>query len=216
MGPEQEPQSQPLPIITDETSKRLVEDFGLDINTNTQRIVQNISGETQLSTHEIATQQATSVFNDLLSSNPDVVKVIYEELKKGKLTSDTLPNNQLLIDSATAGAAMVLKAFDIQNNYGLLTNFSKLTETDINTIRSIFEKSFSTQHTTILERVLNTPRIPDQQVALNSTINNLAKDYWGYPGLRSNYGSYVNLGALSMYRSLGAVWPKLFPQGEQK
>jgi len=202
MQQEREPQSQPLPIISNEIGKRLLEDFGvktIDPSPSIESLSQAINESRSFK--ELSTQQTEAVFGDLLSMNPLLVQSISETIQQN-------PTDAVHVDSAVLGMAIVLKAYDIQTEHGLLSNFGLLEQPEIETVKRILQKLFSSPPTTILQRLLNSPRIPEQQVTLNQTIQQIA--------ITGNHWSpnSVKLGASTMYHVLGALWPKLFPQGE--
>ena len=211
MSPEQEPKSQPLHIISEETAKMLSEDFGLDISASTERVIHGITAEKQLSHREIFESQAAEVFTNLASINPQFVETIHKHLSNTE--DDSLKTNSGA-NAAIVGMAVVLRAYDIETNYDLISRFRNLQSMDLETSDRLLEKFLVSSPRNILEQALRGPKIPDQQINLNEIVKKVTRDY--SPLYHSHYKRYVNLGAATIYKTLEALWPKLFPQGESQ
>lgn len=212
MNQEQEPKSQPLPIVSNETAKILSEDFGLDISASTERVIQGITAEKQLSYREIFESQAVNIFTDLASANPQFVETIHKHLSNAK---DSALKTNSGANAAVVGMALVLRAYDIETNYDLISRFRNLQSSDIKTIDQLLERFLASSPRNILEQVLRGPKIPDQQINLNEILTKVTKIYLGFVS-NSYYKRYVHTGATTMYEALGTLWPKLFPQGESQ
>ena len=186
-----------MPIISEETHQRLLEDFGLDMPQKTQDIIGNITGERKQSPWQTAQSITSQVFRDLMAVNRPLIQTIDEELKKQE-------PYEAATDTRTIGMAIVLRAFDINSQHDLTSRFSNLQPTDLEVVRIIIQQGLVPINTPILRRLLSTPRIPEQQVALNNIVNKVG-----------SYGGGLNIfvqeGASIMYNTLSRLWPKLYP-----
>lgn len=198
--PETEPQPQPssLPIITSEVSDRLLNDLGLNVDSKTASIVAGITGE--ISSPRNNLEDITSeVFADLISSNKGLAEVINSVL------DEKLPDSYSK-DGTLKGMAIVIKSFHYMQNYDLLQRFGNLQPNDISLARQILENSFlqKNQDLSILQRLLKLPQIPEQQTNLNESL----KKVQPYSSARKER---FNTGAVTAYRLLETLWPKLYP-----
>ncbi|MBI2314529.1 hypothetical protein HYU93_00495 [Candidatus Daviesbacteria bacterium] len=187
----------PLPIISEDTKRRLLEETGLDTDPRTRRIIQGISGEP---TNVLITINSLTdnVFLDLIDINRGLVEAISEELTR--LGPPTEASER------TKGMALVLRAFHIQSGFDLLPRLGNLKENeDKNMVRGVIRASLpsKTQNLSLLEGLLTMPRIPEQQIVLNELIKKA--------GEVIGFKKAVSEGASVMYQILGRMWPRLYP-----
>lgn len=202
--PPELPQFHALPIISEETGKRLIENLGLDQSIRDRGILSRITGENMEYPMQRAQALTNQVFGDLITINGAFVQGIDEEL------SSINPNPKLpMNDNITMGMALVLRAFDVNQDFGLIEKFNGLQPENVIMARSLLRKSIPSENSniSILRRLLTLPKIPDQQV----TLNNIIKQTGQNAGI---WSQDLIQGATAMYVILGYLWPKLYPQNQ--
>lgn len=187
---EQPPQSSSLPIVSTEVKDRIIEDMG---GANPNNLAPNLNTFSE------------NVFADVLNSNRDFAQVINDVVTQ-KITHENPGTSAARQDALIEGMAIVLKAFDYTKQFDLLPRFARLEPDDLNLVKQTLEASIPSQeHTvTILQRLLNLPRIPEQQINLNECINTAGKS-------TSIFQQQVTTGATAMYKTLEVLWPILYP-----
>lgn len=191
--PEFEQPRQPsvLPMVSSEVKNRIIEDMG---GANPNDPLPNRS------------EFSENVFADLLNSNRTFVEAINDVL--AQRITDQIPGIAVFKqDAFIEGMAIVIKAFDYTMKSDLLLRFASLQADDIHAAREALEASIPKQeeHTiSIVQRLLTLPRIPDQQIDLNECINTAGR-------FNPVFQRQITTGATAMYKTLGALWPKLYP-----
>lgn len=111
----------------------------------------------------------------------------------------------MILDSQTEGMAFILMAYELVGGVDLFSNLGKLTEEDLEQVKQIISETIPRPgtNTTILERVLSLPRIPEQHTFLLSIINE-AFDY-----KHQKCSIEHKQGAVAMFRILANLWPRL-------
>lgn len=147
--------------------------------------------------HDLVESVTNNTFSDLLSINRNFVQILDEELTKVQPFPEAT-------NGRTAGMAVVLRAFEVDSGFNLLSGFRNLQADDLNLVRKIIQGSIPSQSSDlpILKRLLEMPRIPEQQVALNEIIQK-ADPY------SSIFRGFSTEGAATMYQILSHLWPKL-------
>lgn len=186
-----------LPIISEETGQLLKEELGLDTSAST---------EIPISPYNSAEAIATAVFGDLITINRHVVEVINERLVALKPSPDDFSDS-----IRTVGMGLVLYAFQIQSGRNLIEKFDILGEEGMQQVRVSLEESLPGKYTStsILERLLKYPRIPEQQIILNQITQQISPH-------STYYTNFIKEGASSMYHLLQQFWPRFFPQNQNQ
>ena len=186
---EQPPQPNQLPIVTAEMIGLTIVDMGGEKSTFVDR-------------------QAFSenVFGDLLNSKKDFVQMVNDVLAH-RITHQDPQLKAVKEDDTLEGMAIVLKAFDHMKEFDLIPRFTQLKPDDIDLAKRILEESIPSQErsVTILQRLLNLPRIPEQQVSLSECLRSVGKK----DAILSQREIFS--GGSAMYKILEALWPKLYP-----
>lgn len=196
---ETSPQPRPLPIISEETRRRLLEDLTLD-----KPFEIAVYQEKRTPPTDALDNLAEGAIDELAAANPHLIQSLFEALSK----TYSYPSGEVSrskIDAATKGMAIVLKAYDIETGLKLLPNFSKLTAEDVQqTVIPTQQENMVPVGIvrTILERATLRKRIPEQHAALNEVINKSS-------GYCLNYSEVFKEGAVAMFKILGKVWPKV-------
>ncbi len=199
--PEELSPPQYLPIISEKTKVRLLEELGLDNDPKTREIIQGISGRTE-SPRKLAESLTINILSDLAGYNRKFVLAMDEELTK-------IDPHAGISTDRTIGMAIILRAFEIDSDFDLISRFNNLGQEDIEiAMRTIQENTASKPlpDIPILKRILSAPRIPEQQVALNGIVKDVDKSYI------PEYIGYLTEGTAIMYVLLSHLWPKLYPQ----
>ena len=199
------PPPQPLPIISEDTKNKLLEELGLDTDLRTNQIIQSITGKPLELSSELIRASAESTFFDLITANRGIVAGIDEELSKVDLN----PNKH---NAFTNGMAIVLRAFQLNSDFGLIPRFVKLEPEDTQLVGTIIQKIITLESSQLpnLTRLLKLPRIPEQQIALNEIIGKTTS----FSSLGGVYVQQTRDGASAMYQILGHLWPKLYPPNQ--
>lgn len=135
---------------------------------------------------------AQNIFADII----DVNSPLAEEMNKSIIH---LPIS--VTDSRLSGMALVIRAYDLDLEHDLIPRFANLGKEDLGIINETVKTN--TIDLSILQKLLNMPRIPEQQATLNSIIKESSKHVW--------IPSELTIGAGQMYALLSKWWPKLFP-----
>lgn len=194
---EQPPQPRPLPIISEETRRVLLEDLSLDKDFNT------VLAEKRNPPGVALPELAESAFDSVVSYNPNLVRTIVESLQK-VYAYRSGEVDHYHIDSATEGMGIVLRAYQIESKGELYSRLGDLNEQDLQVVAKVLGESIIPleQNRMILDRVLGRQRIPEQHAALNAIVNRAA-DY------SIHYPRSTRDGATAMYRVLSSLWGKL-------
>jgi hypothetical protein len=188
MYPEQTEQSQvSLPMISDETGQRVIEELGMD-------------APREVLPYEKREAMAVDIFSNLAEINSEFVKTTQQAIKD-HLYAGTAYNRS----ACAEGMAVVLRAFDIQSDYKLINNFSNLQAEDLPRVSAVIEETLGNPDSErdLLERVLRIPKIPEQQIMLNKVVTKATQ--------ASGLGAeQVRVGAAAMYKILAEMRPKLY------
>lgn len=195
-----------LPVISDQTSQILLEELGLDKDTKTRQIVSDISGERGIHPIIAIEDWTMSVFSSLADYNKPFVEIVSLVLEKryvnihGRVMSGC-------VDAASKGMAIVLQSYHIETGRDLFSRFQSLSEEDLSEVGKILEESIlpTSQAVSLLRRVLNTPKISEQHVNLISCVNKTAEEAIITGKIQFKEG------AMTMFRVLSHLWPKLYP-----
>lgn len=199
---EQEPRPQALPIISEQTRNKILEELGLDMDQKTKDIISSITYEKKPPVYNLRQEMAERVFSGLVTVNRPLVQALQEAIKDDLYFRHEAPYRS----ECAAGIAVVIRAFDIESEHDLIGNFQNIDAGDIARIKEIFRESlWSEKMQDLLERILRIPRIPEQQINLNSIIDKTASSLGIEEPLRS--------GAGIMYKILSEFRSKLFPRG---
>lgn len=202
MYPEQTEQSQvSLPIISDEAGQRVIEELGMDVDGRTQGIIAGITGESKLPPGVMRGNLALDVFTRIAGVNPDFVRTVQQAIKNN-LYAGVAHNRS----ACAEGMAVVIRAFDVESDFNLVNNFANLQQVDIQRANEIVAQALGgkKEGKDLLEEILETPRIPEQQITLNRVVTKATQ--------ASGSGQrQVNLGAAAMYKVLAEMRPKLYP-----
>jgi len=173
----EQPQPPRLPIVPSEVTNRILED------------VTSINAMDELT---------LLVFGDLVDSNKNLAEVINKCLVERF--------NQPTAEPMLNGMAIIIQVFNHTQDFSLFQKISGLQPDDLDLAKQTLEKSFppKEQDMTTLQKLLELPRIPEQQISLNEC---LKKTEVHSHGLRS----HVREGANAMYKTLEVLWPKLYP-----
>ncbi len=192
MGAEYEPSHEfnggTLPLISEEVKNRIFQDLGLD--NDGQR--PEFSGAKLYSELESMTE---TVFADLMDINPGLVKDLEQKLRQFYTQSS---NGVLLrgsMDAEVEGMALILRAYDLQTNHNL---FERLGNINVAVAATFIEQLYSQKDESLLSRIVNQPRIPEQNVNLNKIVKAV--------GAKDPYQKYRSKGAASMYSLLRSNW----------
>lgn len=198
MIPEALPPRVPLPIITSETKQRLLEDLDMDIPEQSRKIVDSIRGEHPQHWWNTVQEFTQNVYADAIESNIGFAQTLNDIFKASNAGMTSL-EYQLI------GAAVILRAFDIQTGFDLIPSLSRLRDSDLDLMRQVAQKILpdGMRHDiTIIDKLLMMPRIPEQQIDLNDSIRQIA-------GKNEIIGSSFKTGANVMYTLLSFLWPTL-------
>lgn len=199
---EHEPRPQALPIVSDQTRDKILEELGLDTDQKTRDIISGITHEKTPSIYKLREEMAARVFSGLVAVNRPLVQALQEAIKVNLY----FVHEAIYRSECAEGIAVVIRAFDIESEHDLIGNFRNIDADDIARIKEIFHESlWSKEMPDLLERILKIPRVPEQQINLNSIINRTASSLGSEEHLRS--------GAGIMYKILSEFRPKLFPRG---
>lgn len=177
-----------LPLLSRETVSKLRADIGLaeqTVNTDSSPF--------------LAVRNLTrSVFLEVADENRPLVEVVYADL------ADKFDDNVPAIDAFTAGMAVTLQAFELEDQ-GLFTRMGKLTEEDLKIVQAEMARGLEAgAATNILRNVLQAPRIPDTHLQLQDCARNAGITY-------GTNQFHTEMGAASMFRALEKVWSKVGP-----
>ena len=186
---EKPPQPSYLPIVPSEVTNRLLQDLGLNKDSAAQPV----------EIRDRIKSLTSGVFSDLIASNPDFAKDINSLLNERYSLVHS-------VDSALNGMAIVLKTFDYVKESDLMLRLSSLQPDDLRLAKQTLEDSFpkKDEDVSILQRLLSLPKVPETQVSLNECLKEVKP--WSYLA-----GDTFNEGAAAMYKTLGVLWPKLYP-----
>lgn len=186
------PPPRSLPFISEETRQRLLEELGLQTPPTTLRVFEGITNEKQLTPSELVYGMTQNIFVDII----DVNRPLAEEINKS--TTGVTP---VIIDARMAGMALVIRVYDLELEHDFIHRFVNLDAEDLGIVSETVKAGNWNQ--SILHKLLTTPRIPEQQVALNSIVREASRDVM-MPG------EFI-IGAGQMYALLLKWWPKMFP-----
>jgi hypothetical protein len=201
---EPQPQSRPLPIISERTRARILEDLTLDEPFKVA-VYEKRRNPPMTALENIS----ESVVDEIAAANPKLVQSLLEGLSRTYTYRDIQPPeiDHYKVDAATKGMAVVLKAYDTETGLRLITNLSRLTDEDIE--QTVIPTQQETmiplgKGKTILERAMMRQRIPEQHVALNEIVNSASTYVHTYPEVFKE-------GAITMFKILTKVWSKVVP-----
>lgn len=181
-----------LPFISEETRQRLLEELRLDTLPTTARVLEGITGERQSDRVELVGGMTQDIFADLISVN----RPLAEEINKF-----TANYGAIFGQARLEGMALVLRAYDIELEHDIIGRLANLYADDLMEVEKVV--GVRTIGMTTLQKLLTSPRVPEQQVALNYMVK-AASIYMLSP-------SEAIIGAGQMYALLTKWWPKLYP-----
>ncbi len=143
---------------------------------------------------------AETTLIDVAQVNYPLVEAIATTLKERQQTIS--PH---VADGFTKGMAMVLRAFHLETENQLIGNLGRLTGDDIEEMQTLMRHGQKTAQygVPIIERVLAQPRIPEQQVNLRQSVNEVSMK------VDHLQTKHLQTGAAVMYKVLSKNWVKL-------
>lgn len=186
-----------LPIISDETGQRVIKELGMDVGEVSRGTTD--APESNQNTSEMRKSLAEDIFSSIAEVNPELVKTLQQTIESNG------PKSALMRDDIIEGMAVVIRAFDVDSDYKLANNFANIGQGDMQRVSNIVAESLGgSKDRDLLEAVLATPKIPEQQAMLNRVIEKAAQ-----ASVVRARG--VKLGAAVMYGVLSEMRPRLYP-----
>lgn len=207
-GQPEAPRPVSFPFISEQTRQTLLSGLSLDKDPRSAQMVGEISGQHPLMPFQAITLLTETVFGSIMNYNSDFATTVLIGLKAANTYRDRKVNAQR-IDSQTKGMAIVLQAFNLESNQSLFESLSHLGVEELENIRQTLRETLmpaeGAADVSLLEGLLNSPRISEHQVNLNNCLTRASENEGsGYPK------EFVN-GGVAMYKILSQVWPKLAP-----
>ena len=220
--PELETPRNGLPIISQETRDRLLEEMGIgggnisqpdsSAHPTDQLIREAIDLQTGITAQAMAkkTNRAEdytlSSLDDIVDSRPELLSVLKDAVQNGLGTKESY-----FMQRYAWGIGLVIKSFHVQSDFRLIPDLNKLTDEDllkigdvvstaINSVGGLSTSSSSDPFT----RALNRPRIPAHQQFLREIVD-------GPPQINSMFDADYKVGAGAMYRAMEVIWTRLYP-----
>lgn len=185
------------PMISYATSFQLDNEFNVAENPDHIEVASRYEGLTEDNPFFIALSKADELFSYLRNGNKKhLVSEIQNWLRKNYMRSSGSP---VWMDSASAGMAVVLRAFQLQTHSSFLENLRNL---DSFYLRPVFEDVIGYNPTmSKIDRAMTRTEIPPFQLYLNGSINRLA----AYSPVE-----YALLdGAAVVYKVIDEFWPQI-------
>lgn len=198
-GDPERPQQVHLPVISEKTRQKLLEELGLHIDLRSAQI----AGIEYVNPVAALINLPESVFGSIIVHNSKFAETILRSLNEVYSSERA---SYMDVDAATKGMAVVLEAYQLETDHGVFSLLDRLNDGDLTQVHSIIRDVFthsSGAGTPILERVLNVPRIPEHQINLNFCLNEASEKG------ENIFKRQAVQGGVAMYRVLSHLWPKL-------
>lgn len=202
--PPESPQPSPFPAITVETRTKLEEELRLNEDHKTASVVASITGERPLSSVNALGLLTETVFGRAMAYNRGFVQEIFQSLKEVYTEGNYFDGYKA--EAATKGMAVVLQAYQIETREEVLSGLGNLKEEDLLEVKSITRETLASPAglgVPTLQRLLEAPKIPEQNTELNLCLNKAAERGTLFHEL------LLRDGGVAMYRILSRMWPKL-------
>lgn len=218
--PEGEQPRNGLPVISQETRDKILEEMGLSQKEVDQQppggghpTDQLLREAIDVQTGKIQRERSdryNRVGEVVLSSLMDIAEVKPEfvrALKSGVDTGIGYPDS-VSADDYARGISLVLKAFHIESDYKLIPDLERLTGKDMEDVKQAIAnglQAYEKEHNAF-NKALNFPRVPSTQGFLREVIERPRTDISPY-----TYGDRYRVGAGLMYRAMETIWSRLYP-----
>jgi hypothetical protein len=196
-----------MPIISGETRREIETRLHLDTDNTTKGLLAAITGKEQESPRAALRNLAEGVFSSVSVYSRPFSESLFGIFEKASFFDRSESVNTDYLDDLTAGAALVLLAFQIQTGQELYSHLARLEEQDLSEMEVFVEKNITPfsklNQVSILGRVLNASQLPETQIDLQGVLlaaSEKAKIY---------LSSSTKEGAVAMFYGLGRVWSKL-------
>lgn len=219
--PEGEHSKNGLPVISQETRDRILEEIGVDVNSLSQptppshptdQLIREMVDLSSGKTHRGMTERSKraekvtlSSLGDIADSKPELLKVLQEAVAEGLESNDPI-----FITEYARGIGLVIKAFHIQSDFRLIPDLEKLRDEDLSRIGEVVSSGIKLAGgldvmSDPFTKALNAPRIPASQQFLREVIDAPTKvnEYM--------FSADYRAGAGVMYKAMEVIWSRLYP-----